>query len=107
MPAFEVSDTASCNASSFLKYSAAISAAFRGSFSFSSIGAWSGDFNVLGDAWDGLNEERRDKGLRGVAGDSPVRSDEVEAFLTSAGEDDLWWRLMVLELRRSGLGGVF
>lgn len=58
-----------------------------------------------GDAWFGLKEERRDNGLRGVTGDSPFRKDDVEARFPRAGEADLLLRLIVLELRRRGLGG--
>jgi hypothetical protein len=52
----------------------------------------------------GTNDDRREGPPLGEPGGSP-RRDEVDDFLTSAGEDALL-RLIVLELRRIGLGAT-
>ena len=49
-----------------------------------------------------MNEDRRETGARGVPGMSP-RSDELDDFLPNAGDDDRF-KLITLELRRTGLG---
>jgi len=101
VPALAVPAIPSCRASSFLKYSSATSHARSGGFS--SGGGGSGLFAPIGEGIFGTKDDRREGPALGVPGASP-RSEDVEDFLTRAGEDDRL-RLTVLELRRIELGG--
>jgi hypothetical protein len=103
VPALTAPVMPSCRASSFLKYSSATSHARNGGFS-STGGGWSGLLAPIGEGIFGTKDERRDGPPRGEAGGSPRRED-VDDFLTSAGEDARLI-LIVLELLRRELDAI-
>lgn len=89
---------------SLLKYSEATVAAV--SDGPSSTVAASGTFEepAVGDEGTRLEDERRGTGLRGGVGVSPPRSDDVDFFLASPGDEDLRSTLTALGLRLGPLG---